>query len=276
MTTNKIFSRPNRTINILTTCSGIGAPEMALRRLGLKSRILLACDYDKNCEKEYKLNYKPEHWVKNMYDVDAAPFKGQISLLVAGICCQTFSMAGNRTLTEEDGTGRGGLFLPMVKMINDGQPDVFIMENVKGMIMRKDGEPSAWESTIYPALLSTGYDIHYAILNAKDYGVPTDRPRLFVVGFREPRPDFEFPKPIPLKHCLQDYLDDEVPEEYVINDTVSYLTPRECLRIMGFPENFKISPEVSGDEIIHQCGNSIVVDVLMEIYKQIDITRYGK
>lgn len=276
MTQSDFLLHPERTINLFTTCSGIGAPEMALRRLGLKTRILLACDYDKNCEKEYKLNYSPEHWVKNMYDVDAAPFKGQISLLVSGICCQTFSMAGNRTLTEEDGTGRGGLFLPMVKMINDGQPDVFIMENVKGMIMRKDGEPSAWESTIYPALLSTGYDIHYAILNAKDYGVPTDRPRLFVVGFREPRPDFEFPRPIQLTHCLEDYLDDEVPEEYKVNDTVSYLTPRECLRIMGFPEDFKISPEVSGDEIIHQCGNSIVVDVLMEIYKQFDITRYGK
>ena len=83
---DRVFSHPERTITIGTSCSGIGAPEQALRQLGLKSEILFAGDIDRNVKKSYFANYEitEEQWHDDMFKFDATPFKGKLTLFIAG------------------------------------------------------------------------------------------------------------------------------------------------------------------------------------------------
>ena len=113
-----------------------------------------------------------------------------------------------------------------------------------------------------------GYTSYYQVLNAKDYGVPQNRSRLICVGFKE-KTDFLFPAPIELKTCLMDYLVKGVPHK----NNVRKLTPDESLRLMGFKDFKKV---VSDAQLSKQAGNSIVVDVLKALYRQMDITNYGE
>ena len=109
------------------------------------------------------------------------------------------------------------------------------------------------------------YDLHWRILDAAKYGIPQQRKRLFCIGFLE-ETDFLFPAPIELEKNVYDYLDDKTPG-------IRELTARERVRLMGFPDTFK--QVVSDSQLSKQSGNSIVVDCMMALYKQMDITKYG-
>jgi DNA (cytosine-5)-methyltransferase 1 len=262
--TDRTFSHPERTITILTSCSGIGAPEQSLELLGLKTKILGAGDIDANVKKSYFENYdiREEQWHNDMFKLNATPFKGKTSLFFAGICCQTFSRAGKCAGTSDE--TRGQLFKAFTRIVRECEPKIFLLENVDNMLTLHNGED--WKE-IKSALDELGYDIYYQVLNGTDYGIPQNRPRLFVIGFRE-KTDFLFPRPIPLTRNIRDFLDDKTPG-------VRQLTMREALRFQGFPESFKISKNVSKTYIYKQAGNSICVDVLKAIWRQMDITKYG-
>lgn len=258
----RIFSHPERTINIATSCSGIGAPEMALRQLGLKSKIVFAGDIDPQAKKSFFANHDitEERWHNDMFKFDATPYKGKVSLFIAGICCQTFSKAG--ALAGVFDKKRGALYLAFSRIVRECEPKVWIIENVDNMLNSNGGRD--WE-IIKRELDTLGYDIHYQVLNAKHYGVPQSRKRLFVIGFKKPT-EFLYPKPIPQTKNIYDILEDTTPGG-------RKLTPREALRLQGFPDDFKIV--VSDHYAYKQAGNSIAVPVLMALYKQMDITNYG-
>ena len=99
---------------------------------------------------------------------------------------------------------------------------------------------------------------------------PSHRERVFCIGFLDEggdgKDDFLFPAPIKLEKAVYDYLDDLTPG-------VRDLTARERVSLMGFPKSFK--QVVSDPQFSKQAGNSIVVDVMMALYKQMDITKYG-
>lgn len=258
----RIFSHPERTITIGTSCSGIGAPEQALRQLGLNSKILFAGDIDTNVKKSYFANYdiKEEQWHTDMFKFDATPFKGKLSLFVAGICCQTFSKAGGLAGVKDK--ERGCLYKAFCRIVRECEPEVWIMENVENMLNSNKG--SDWK--IIKAELDTlGYDIHYQALNSKNYGVPQNRARLFVIGFKRPT-EFLYPGPIRQEKVIYDILEDT-------KEGLRQLTPREALRLQGFGEDFKIA--VSDTYAYKQTGNSIAVPVLKALYQQMDITKYG-
>ena len=120
-------------------------------------------------------------------------------------------------------------------------------------------------SVIKSHLDTLGYDIHYQVLNAKNYGIPHSRNRLFVIGFKD-KTDFLFPAPIKLETGLEDLLD----YESVIKGGLS---PRMALRCQGFSDEFKIV--VPRTYVYKQAGNSIAVPVLKAIFSQMDITKYG-
>lgn len=382
------FSHPERTIRLGTLFSGIGAIEHAFQRLKLNCEIAFAGDIDANCKKSYFANYdiKEEDWFTDVREFNAKKYKGKVDVIVGGAPCQAFSMVGRRLGFED---ARGTLFYDFARVVKETEPKVFIFENVKGLTSHDQGRTWQVMKDIFQEL---GYDIHYRVLNSKDYGIPQHRERLFCVGFRR-KTKFAFPAPIELEYIMYDFLEDyinskyflkekgikfvtssknrekcytqingdialcekrnqqfnwhgdfvyhpvavdeisdeafdefifnvkEVEEKYYLSEKVAKyvlssgtkgfktstetdldiarpllqsmhkmhragvdnyithkgrirkLTPRECLRLMGFKDSFKIV--VSDTSMYQQAGNSIVVDVLIALLKQIDITKYG-
>lgn len=360
-------------IKLATAFSGIGAIEQAFKRLHIENEILFACDNgdieidvdtDKELskirklssikeKKDYVLNlYKTlsrknnfvEQTYKNNYTIiddnffydvkmlDGTDFKNKVDLFVGGSPCQSFSIAGARGGFEDT---RGTLFYEYVRLVKEIQPKIFIYENVYGVLTHDKGK--TWE-TMQNVFSELGYTYKWQILDAKNYGIPQGRRRLFVVGFKDKKEaqKFEFPKPKDLKFTMQDFLLDNCAEgnfnydsegnivikkggqpvsKYLSDKLVAYvmspgtknfyhedaeidlpiarailstqgnthrasvnnyvttnghiraLEPRESLRLMGFPDDFKIT--VSRSQSYKQSGNSIVVDVLMAILKEI-------
>lgn len=380
------FEKPNSKIRVATLFSGIGAIEHAFKRLRLETEIMFACDNDKFVKESYLANYDidEKRWYNDVKDINGKKYKNKIDILVGGSPCQSFSMVGKRKGLEDT---RGTLFYEFARIVKESQPKVFIFENVKGLINHDKGNTF---ETIKATFDELGYLYHYQVLNAKNYGIPQHRERIFVVGFKDKDFKFEFPIPAELKCRMQDFLEDyidskyylkekgvkfvtssknrqkrytqingdialcqkanqqfnwhgdfvfekkqkpefdefifnvnQVEEKYYLSEKVtSYvlsegtknfktniktdldiarpllqsmhkmhragvdnyvthnkgrirkLTPRECLRLMGFGDDFK--QVVSDTQMYRQAGNSIVVDVLIAILKQMDITKFSE
>ena len=208
-----------------TFFSGIGSPEQALLNLGIKHKIEFACDIDKFARETYLKNFD----CKNMYnDITALDMKdlSYVDLLVFGFPCQAFSMAGKRGGFEDT---RGTLFYDALRYLKEHKPRYFIAENVKGLLSHDSGRTF---QTIIDCLASTintqmtlipfdnlGYHIHYKVLNTKNYGIPQNRERIFIVGIRDDADNnFRFPKEIPLKLKLKDLLQINVDDKYYLSD----------------------------------------------------------
>lgn len=355
-------------IQIATAFSGIGAIEHALKRMKVKHHLVFASDSDRFVKQSYFANYNIDEtrWFDLVQDIDGTQFENKIDLLVGGTPCQSFSMVGKRKGFEDT---RGTLFYEFARLVKEIQPKVFIFENVKGLLSHDSGE--TWK-IIENTFKELGYHHFSKILNAKNYGIPQNRERLFAVGFKDKKDFFRFPDTIPLGLTMQDLLEDKaeqkyflgekgvsfvtnpkniskrytqvdgeialcqkanqqfnwhgdfvfeptgkVDEKYFLSEKVaSYvlssgtknfyskpetdlpiarpllstmhkmhragvdnyvtrdggirkLTPRECLRLMGFDDTFKIV--VSDTQMYRQAGNSIVVDVLINILRSIGI-----
>lgn len=382
------FSCLDNTVRLGTVFSGIGAIEHAFQRLNIKHQIVFAGDIDDKCKKSYFANYElsEDDWFSDIRDFDAKKYKGKVDFVVGGAPCQAFSMVGKRLGFED---ARGTLFYEFARVIKETEPKVFLFENVKGMLNHDNGR--TWH-VIHDIFEELGYDVHFRVLNSRDYGIPQNRDRLYCLGFKN-KTEFKFPAPIELEYRMYDFLEDyidtkyflkekgikfvtssknrkksytqvngevalcqkanqqfnwhgdfvyhpaiegdefvegfdefifdvnDVEEKYYLSDKVAKyvlaggtknfktstktdldvarpllhsmhkmhragvdnyvthkgrirkLTPRECLRLMGFKDSFKIV--VSDTSMYQQSGNSIVVDVLIALLKQMDITQYG-
>lgn len=358
-------------INIATVFSGIGAIEWALKRMNLKHNIVFACDngdveikiedenalrekikrfetleeqneYIRNLyssakktnfvKKTYLANYdlKEEDFLYDVRFIDGEKYKGKVDLFVGGSPCQSFSIMGSQKGLEDT---RGTLFYDFARLVKEMEPKVFIYENVQGMLKHDRG--NTW-NIIHDTFLKLGYKIHYKLLDAKDYGIPQTRRRVFVVGFKEEINNFYFPKEQELEYTMQDFLETnvryggyksvngrislsdekgEIDNKYFLSDKVlkhvmstgtkgyytkpeidlpiarpllstmhkmhragvdNYvtqegkvrrLTPRECLRLMGYDDTFE--QVVSDTQMYKQAGNSIVVDVMISLIESI-------
>ena len=371
-------------IKIGTVFSGIGSPEQALARLGVPHRVLFACDngdrlVDIDCKAEfqhikslasakekreyvdrlyqaktkqtnyvqqsYLANYKVENdnFYQDVILLDGTDYTNAIDLFVGGSPCQSFSIAGARGGFEDT---RGTLFFEYCRLVNEIKPEVFIYENVYGVLTHDKGR--TWQ-TMQNVFSELGYYYKFEILDARDFGIPQGRRRLFVVGFKskEAYNRFSFPEKINLDGCplptMQSMLEENLaigsmqsvngtlqkvndekgePDEryylsqklvdyvlapgtknfmhydaktdlpiaralvknmgntyrasvnnYVHTNTeqgkgrLRHLTMREVHRLMGYPDSYNIV--VSKAQAYKQAGNSIVVDVMMNIERQI-------
>ena len=327
-------------------------------------------------KQSYKANYSISdddfHW--NVAFLDGQQYRNKVDLFVGGSPCQSFSFVGKQRGLDDT---RGTLFYEYARLIDEIKPKVFIYENVRAVTTHDNGK--TWEK-MQQVFNELGYNFSWSVLNAKDYGIPQNRERLFVVGFRQDlklKSQFEFPAPLPLEKVMKDFLIDNVSggyflpkkgvefvtmeknltkrftqidgdvqlcqkknqqfnwhgdfvfqsedeakahnipdlEKYFLSEKVKKyvlspgtknfyskpeidldiarpllttmhkmhragidnyvttqgrirkLTPRECLRLMGFGDDFKIT--VSDTSMYQQAGNSIVVDVLIAIMEQI-------
>ncbi len=206
------FLFPERKIRLATSFSGIGAIEQAFKKLGLNFEIQFAGDIDEYCKKTYFANYdiSEERWHTDIHDFDATPYKGKVDLFVGGAPCQAFSLRGKHGGFSDT---RGTLFREFARVVIETQPKVFIFENVPGMLSHDKG--NTWDVIKTTFEKDCGYDIHYAVLNAKDYGIPQSRDRLYCIGFKE-KTDFEFPKKQSLEKTVFDFLEPKIEKKYFL------------------------------------------------------------
>lgn len=285
----------------------------------------------------YMTNYmiNEDDFHLDVHFLDGRDYANQVDLMVGGSPCQSFSSNGKRGGFEDT---RGTLFHEYARVISEVQPKCFIFENVRGMLCHDNKR--TW-NTIKNVFRDLNYNIYIrhdekgkeiALLNARDYGIPQQRERIFLIGIRgdlKLHKDFQFPQPIPLNVTNKDFLDKNIPAKYYLGKkgfefvtthptraqvgytiqkcqkanqqfnwngdfifepldkrhtqeilqrayvgewngmrgVIRQYTPRECLRLMGFPDSF-IMPH--NDNIMwRQSGNSIVVDVLMAIVNEL-------
>jgi DNA (cytosine-5)-methyltransferase 1 len=177
--------------------SGIGG-----FRLGFESKqntCVFSADFDTYACETYSKNFK----VNPLLDITTVDEK-QIpdhDLLTAGFPCQPFSIAGFRKGFEDV---RGTLFFDIYRILNEKRPKVFVLENVKGLINHDKGNTFKTMLNYLAKSINgkpnsdkfednLGYDVYWKILNASDFGVPQNRERVFIVGFRDKVSKFEFP-----------------------------------------------------------------------------------
>jgi DNA (cytosine-5)-methyltransferase 1 len=215
-------------LKVGTDFSGIGAPEMALNNLGIEYDQLFSCEIDKHARKSYDaIHQAPGKFYiditkRNHSEVD------QLDLYVAGFPCQAFSIAGQRKGFDDV---RGTLFFDVAEFIKVNQPKMFVLENVKGLLSHDNGKTYQTITDILTNGGGTlnsqmsldvfddglGYHCYAQVLNTKHYGIPQNRERIFIVGFKEFR-DFSFPKKEQLNLRLKDILQDNVDHKYFLSE----------------------------------------------------------
>ena len=165
-------------------------------RLGLESQgheCLGFCEIDKFARKSYKAMYETEgeiefHDIRQVTDQDFRQLRGQVDIICGGFPCQAFSLAGRRLGFEDT---RGTLFFEIARATKQIQPRFLFLENVKGLLSHDKGETFR---TILTTLDELGYDVEWQVLNSKDFQVPQNRERVFIIGHsRKYRPRFLFP-----------------------------------------------------------------------------------
>ena len=222
-------------IRLATDCSGIGAPEQALKDLGVEFKSVFACERDKYA----RITYMANHHTEVIYeDLTTRPHEIYSDLYVAGYPCQAFSIAGKRM---GEGDTRGVLFYHGWEYIKTMRPRWFVIENVKGLLSVDDGKIfQTWidllaitvngQYSFYRHEDCVDYHVFWTVLNSKDFGVPQNRERVFIVGCRDEADaaTFSFPIGWKLPIRLKDILEKDVPEKYYLSDKlIQSLTMKE-------------------------------------------------
>ena len=221
-------------MKIATVCSGIGSPEQALKELNIPHEIAFACEIDKYARQTYLANFTPNQMYQDLTAEEWDKPEQYSDLFIGGIPCQAFSLAGKR-LGELD--KRGLLFYDFYRYVKNQQPKVFIIENVKGLLSDNNGITfQNWRALLGRSMNthvnmfnhddSLLYNLHFKVLNSKDFGVPQNRERVFLIGVRNDLPNtFRFPIGERLTKRLKDILEPEVDEKYYLSDAcISRLT----------------------------------------------------
>lgn len=216
-----------------TFFSGVGSPEQALNNLGVKHEIEFACDIDKYAKQTYLKNFDCKQFYTDITKLDMKDLS-YVDLLVFGFPCQAFSMAGKRGGFDDT---RGTLFYDALRYLKEHRPRYFIAENVKGLLSHDNGK--TFQTIIDCLALTTntqmsimpfdnlGYHIYYKVLNTKNFGIPQNRERIFIIGIRDDEDNnFRFPKEIPLELKLKDILQDN-PNNLIRVDEKYYLSEKQ-------------------------------------------------
>lgn len=313
---DKMIEKENK-VKFIDLFSGIGGFRLALESVG--ARCVFSSDTDKWANKTYLLNFGeyPKGDIKKI-DTNQIP---DHDILCAGFPCQPFSIAGRRKGFSDT---RGTLFFEIERILDNKKPIAFILENVKGLITHNKGKTF---TTILNRLRALNYVVFYRVLNSSNYGIPQNRERIFIVGFKNKTVSFQFPEVINIKPDVAKILQQNVighelseiakghlrrhlnklnknsrkvsktlfateirPSRCVFRqDGLSpcltakmgtggnnvpvlveeerKLTVRECLRIQGFPEHYKMKDNDS--QSYKQIGNSVSVPVVTAIAKEI-------
>ena len=201
-------------LKVFEAFAGYGSQRMALRNLGIEHEVVAISEFDKYADASYQAIHG-ETW--NMdditkIDVDDVP---DHDLFTYSFPCQDISVAGKGKGFSKDSGTRSGLLWESERIIKAKKPKYLLMENVKNLKSEKF-MPGFVEWIL--ALEELGYSNYYEVLNAKDFGIPQNRERVFMVSILGEHEPYVFPKPIKLEKRLKDVLEDEVDERYYLDD----------------------------------------------------------
>jgi len=202
-------------LKLFSLFSGIGGPEKALKRIGIDYELVGYSEIDKYASKSYSAVHN-ESELKNYWDITKINEKElpDFDLMTWGFPCQDISIAGKQAGIHE-GT-RSGLYYDGLRILKEKKPKYSLIENVKALTSKKFKD--AFES-ILNDLEQAGYNNYWQVLDAKDYGIPQHRERVFIVSIRKDiKQDYSFPLKEELKLKLKDLLEEQVDEKYYLSD----------------------------------------------------------
>lgn len=274
------------TYKFIDLFAGIGGFHVALSRNGMKC--VFASEIDSHARKTYQENHNfPEELFNDdINKINPEDIPGH-DILCAGFPCQPFSQAGYKKGLNDE---RGNLFFNILAILKEKKPKAFILENVRHLLKHDNGHTF---NVIYSELMRADYYVEYKIIKGTDFGLPQHRPRIYIVGFNNKTVDtsqpFLFPKEIPLEKNMSDIWEGDCTREigftlrvggksssiddrrnwdgYIVNNQEVRLSPKEGKRMMGFSDNFKFP--VSNTQAMKQLGNSVCVDVVEHLAKEV-------
>ncbi len=272
--------------------AGIGGFHIAFSNLGCKC--VYVSEWEKYCRVTYEHNFKkkhpelfkdPKHFGSDITKVTDTKEKIEenipdFDILTGGFPCQPFSQAGHKKGFLDE--TRGTLFFNIAKILETKRPKAFFIENVRGLLNHDNGKTLEVMDDVLHRL---GYSLHYKVIKASDFGTPTHRPRLYMVGFRNDskhKIPFRFPDPIELKTTMSDILGGKTDkvigytlrvggvssgindrrnwDSYIVDGKVRKITVKQAARLMGFPDDFEFP--VSDRQAMKQLGNSVAIPAI--------------
>lgn len=287
----------NSSIKFIDLFAGIGGFHIAFENLGCEC--VFISEWDKHARATYELNFKDKHpklftektFVGDINEITDSDEKiksiPDFDVLTGGFPCQPFSQAGQKKGFLD--RTRGTLFFNIVKILEIKKPNAYFIENVRGLLKHDGGKTiKVMEDTIK----KLGYSFHKKVIRGSDFGKPTHRPRLFMVGFKGDSAHilpFKFPDPIPLTETMSDILGGRTDkvigytlrvggkssgiddrrnwDMYMVNGLPRKITVDEARKLMGFPDNF-VFP-VSDTQAMKQLGNSVCIPAIQATANQI-------
>lgn len=231
-----------KTIRVLELFAGIGAFSKALTRQGIKHEIIDAVEIDKYAIKSFNAihgtDFEPQDITKWNKDI-------KVDVIMHGSPCQDFSVAGRGAGGDEGSGTRSSLLYESLRIIEKTQPEMVIWENVKNLIGKKHRHN---HQAYLDRMTEMGYDSTYAVLNAKDFGIPQNRERVFTISIkahpedREHIDQFVWPTPFSLEKKLKDVLEDNPDERYYLSDeqVASFKASTERAKAKG--SGFRFEP----------------------------------
>lgn len=242
-------------------------------------------EWDKYANSVYKYHFG-ECDNRDIRDVSAEEIPDH-DLLCGGFPCQAFSVAGKRRGFEDT---RGTLFFEIARIAKQKQPRLLLLENVKGLLSHDSGNTF---KTIIRSLDELGYDLQWQVLNSKDFGVPQNRERVFIIGNLRgtSRPEV-FPvggwnkldketqsedrKEVQTFRCLEatEYKGYSAERfDWILQGRIRRLTPIECERLQGFPDNWTKyghdDKEMSDTQRYKMMGNAVSTPVITAIAEKL-------
>lgn len=287
-------------MNFLDLFAGIGGFRLGMEAAGYKC--IGFYEVDKFARESYKKIHNTEGEIE-LHDITTVSDEfiksiGHVDIICGGLPCQAFSIAGTRQGFEDT---RGTLFFEIARFSFILKPKILFLENVRGLLSHNKGETF---ETILKTLDGLGYDVEWQVLNSKDFGVPQNRERVFIIGhLRGESGRKVFPittkqtnKRIMqlgnimnttsfggnpqcgriysikgLSPCLNTMQGGGREPKILIDGRLRKLTPKECWRLQGFPDwAFEKAQSVnSNSQLYKQAGNSVTVNVIKAIAKKL-------
>lgn len=208
-------NNPDADYKIIDLFAGIGGTRLGFVETG-RANVVFSSEFNKFSQKTYRANFGevPKGDITKIKSEDIPDH----DILVGGFPCQAFSQAGLKLGFND---ARGTLFFEIARILRDKRPKAFLLENVKNL---KGHDHGRTFQTICNILNELGYDVHAKVLAAKDFGVPQNRERIYIVGFDKSQvknyKDFQYPVPPCTPTRVGDILEQNVDSKYTISDTL--------------------------------------------------------
>lgn len=285
-------------MKFLDMFAGIGGFRFAMEQAG--HECVGFCEIDKFARASYKAIHDTKGEIE-LHDVTQVTEEeirniGTVDVICGGFPCQAFSIAGTRRGFEDT---RGTLFFEVARFASILKPKYLFLENVKGLLNHDNGNTF---EVIISTLDELGYNVEWQVLNSKDFGVPQNRERVFIIAslrgectrrvFPIGRKGAKFiagkqiaipvltPERVNKRQNGRRFKEDGEPmftltaqdkHGIMIHKRIRTLTPRECWRLQGYPDwAFEKAQQVnSNSQLYKQAGNSVTVNVVAEIAKRL-------